>query len=280
MNFNFNFKKTITPEEPAYWFLFQKEKILTWTDGNATRPLLIKGEDIAGITPEHALHVGVLEGVNCYAVSDVTEKGIEIPGAEWVPLRQPYDKFNEEMFLIYGRARQLLTWAENSRFCGRCATPMALKQDERCFECPSCGLTSFPRISPAVIVSIEKDGNLLLARSQRFYGRMYSVLAGFAEPGESLEACIRREIKEEVGIEVKNITYFKSQPWPFPDSLMIGFTADYAGGELTIDQHEIAEAAWFGPEELPLIPGKISIARALIDHFVERRKNVLPSTGT
>jgi len=102
---------------------------------------------------------------------------------------------------------------------------------------------------------------------------MYSVLAGFVEPGESLEDCIRREIKEEAGIEVKNIRYFKSQPWPFPDSLMVGFTAQYAGGELIIDQREIDDAGWFGPEELPTIPGKISIARALIDHFVQQQAN-------
>ena len=109
---------------------------------------------------------------------------------------------------------------------------------------------------------------------------MHSVLAGFVEPGESLEDCIRREIREGAGIEVKNIRYFKSQPWPFPDSLMVGFTAEYAGGELKIDEHELAHADWYGPDELPTIPGKISVARALIDHFVERKSKQDGSTGT
>ena len=271
MNFNFNYQKIISSEELAFWFILRNENVLVLTYGNATKPILIRAKDIPQINVEKALHIGVSDGINCYTFDDKTETGIEIAGAEWVPLRLPYGKFDFEMFHIYGRARQLLTWAENNRFCGRCGNPMELKPDERCFVCPACGFISFPRISPAVIVSVEKDGKLLLARAQRFYGRMYSVLAGFAEPGESLEECVRREIKEETGIDVKNIKYFKSQPWPFPDSLMIGFTADYAGGELTVDQHEIAEAAWFGPEELPAIPGKISIARALIDHFVERR---------
>ncbi len=273
MNFNFNFQKDIDPEELAYWFIFQKDKILTLTDGNATKPLLIRAKDIVHIDPEKALHVGSLNDINCYAASAPAGNGIEIPHTEWVALRLPYGKFDHELFPIYGRARQLLTWTENNRFCGRCGNAMELKPDERCLACSSCGYVSFPRISPAVIVAVEKDGKLLLARSQRFHLEMYSVLAGFVEPGESLEDCIRREIKEEAGIEVKNIRYFQSQPWPFPDSLMVGFTAQYAGGELIIDQREIDDAGWFGPEELPTIPGKISIARALIDHFVQQQTN-------
>ena len=148
---------------------------------------------------------------------------------------------------------------------------MELKYHERCFACPACSFVSYPRISPAVIVSIEKDGKLLLARAKRFQGVMYSVLAGFVEPGESLEDCVKREVKEETGIEIKNIQYFKSQPWPFPDSLMMAFTAEYAGGTLTIDQEEIVEAGWYSPEDFPITPGKVSVARALIDHFVNRK---------
>lgn len=271
MNFNFSFQNQISFDEPAFWFVFREDRILTLTDGNATKPLFVRARDVPAINARYALHVGVLDGVNCYAASDDPEQSIDIPGTEWVHLRLSYGKCDDEMFQIYGRARQLLTWAENNRFCGRCATPMALKSDERCFVCPSCGLVSFPRLSPAVIVAVEKDGKLLLGRAHRFPVAIYSVLAGFVEPGESLEDCIRREIKEEAGIAVTNITYFKSQPWPFPDSLMVAFTAEYAGGELTIDHSELAEAGWYGPEELPALPGKISVARALIDHFLEKR---------
>ena len=181
-----------------------------------------------------------------------------------VGLRRSAGKFDEQMFHIYGRARQLLQWAENNH-CGRAETG---EDRRRCFLCPSCGLSSY-RLSPAVIVSVVGTA-LLLATSARFQVRMFSVLAGFVEPGECLEECVRREIREETGIEVKNIRYFKSQPWPFPDSLMVGFTSEYAGGELKIDGREIVEAGWYGPDELPAIPGKISIARALIDRFIEQ----------
>lgn len=261
-------------EENAYWFIFKNEKILTKTLGNNTKPLLIRAQDIPQLNIEKALHVGELNDINCYAIFDHTESGIEIPDTEWLTLRLAYGKFDDEMFHIYGRARHLLLWADNNRFCGRCGNPMALKSDERCFLCPSCGFTSYPRISPAVIISIEKDGKLLLARGTRFQIEMYSVLAGFVEPGESLEECIRREIKEEVGIEIKNIKYFKSQPWPFPDSLMVAFTSEYAGGEISIDPNEIVDAGWYSPEDFPLIPGKFSVARALIDHFVEQRSRL------
>lgn len=273
MNFNFNydFQENIPSNENAYWFIFRNEKLLTKADGSSTKPLLIRAQDIPQFNIEKALHVGFLDHINCYAIFDHTESGIEIPDTEWVSLRLDYGKFDDEMFQIYGRARHLLLWTENNRFCGRCGNPMTLKSDERCFLCPSCGFTSYPRISPAVIVSIEKDGKLLLARGTRFQIEMYSVLAGFVEPGESLEECIRREIKEEVGIEIKNIKYFKSQPWPFPDSLMIAFTAEYASGELSIDPTEIANAGWYSPEDFPALPRKVSISRALIDHFVERK---------
>ncbi len=272
MNFNFNyhFQENIPPEENAYWFIFRNEKILTKTSSGSTKPLLARVLDIPQLNIEKAMHVGVWDSIQCYAVFDQTEDGMAIPGTEWVSLRWDYGKFDDEMFYIYGRSLHLLVWAQNNRFCGRCGNAMALKPDERCFLCPSCGFLSFPRISPAVIVSIEKDGKLLLARGTRYKSKMYSALAGFVEPGESLEDCVRREIKEEVGIDVKNIQYFKSQPWPFPDSLMIAFTAEYAGGELAIDPNEILDAGWYGPEDFPPLPGKLSIARALIDHFVNR----------
>ena len=130
-------------------------------------------------------------------------------------------------------------------------------------------MLAFPRISPAVIVLVERDGQVLLARSPRFTANFYSVLAGFVEPGETLEDTVHREIEEEVGIKIRNVRYFGSQPWPFPDSLMIGFTAEYESGEIRIDKAEISEAGWFYPENLPAIPGKISIARRLIDWFIE-----------
>lgn len=270
INFNLNYKKDICIDEDAYWFIFQDENILTLTNGNSTLPLFIKGKNIPQLDIEKALHIGELNGINCYAAFDNIESGLVIPDTEWVSLRLSYRKFSTDMFVIYGRARHLLLWAQNNKFCGQCGHRLELKSDERCLLCSSCGFSSYPRISPAIIVSIEKEGKILLARARRFPSKMYSVLAGFVEPGESLEECIKREIKEEIRIEVKNIKYFDSQPWPFPDSLMIAFTSEYAGGELSIDKNELVDAGWYSPEEFPAIPGKLSIARALIDHYIQR----------
>jgi NAD+ diphosphatase len=148
---------------------------------------------------------------------------------------------------------------------------MVDKADERAKVCTACGWVVFPRMSPAVIVAVTRGERILLARSPRFPEKFYSVLAGFVEPGESLEECVQREVKEEVGLELKHIRYVGSQPWPFPNSLMIGFTADYAGGEMTIDGLEIVEADWFRADDLPRIPPRPTIARQLIDGFVETR---------
>ena len=177
------------------------------------------------------------------------------------------------------KAVHLLEWEEKTRYCGRCGGEMGPSKEMNARECAGCGMLIFPRISPAVIVLVERDGQVLLARSTRFTADFYSVLAGFVEPGETLEDTVHREIREEVGIKVRNVRYFGSQPWPFPDSLMIGFTAEYASGEIRIDKTEIAEAGWFYPDKLPTIPGKISIARKLIDWFVETRLQEKAPTG-
>ena len=137
-------------------------------------------------------------------------------------------------------------------------------------QCPSCGLLAFPRLAPAIIVLVTRDdGKALLARGVNFPVPMYSCLAGFVEPGETMEQAVHREVREEVGIEVKDVAYWGSQPWPFPHSLMLGFTATYAGGELVLDEGEIMDAQWHGPDDLPMIPPGMSIARRLIDAWSE-----------
>ncbi|RJQ77537.1 MAG: NAD(+) diphosphatase, partial [Desulfobacteraceae bacterium] len=188
---------------------------------------------------------------------------------EWIDLRALFGSIREELLWAAGRANQLVDWDQSHRFCGRCGEPTEDKADERAKQCLRCGLTNYPRLNPAVIAAVLKGDQILLARNKRFKVPMFSVLAGFVEPGETLEACIEREILEEVGITVKNIRYFGSQPWPFPNSLMIGFVAEYAGGEITIDKQEIVEAGWFFKSNLPPVPSSISIARRLIDWFVD-----------
>ena len=212
-----------------------------------------------------------LEGRPCYAAA--LSESVSAPTAMvFQDLRQLYGRLDPDFIPISFRALHLLDWSQKTRFCKRCGNQMKTKAGPPSRECPQCGYLSFPRISPAVIVLVERENQCLLARSPRFKGEFYSVLAGFAEPGETLEETVAREVREETGIEVKDIRYFGSQPWPFPDSLMIGFTARYAGGEIRVDGEEIMDARWFTADQLPNIPPKISIARSLIDWFVIKQQ--------
>ena len=217
------------------------------------------------------IYLGTLEGKHCYAAA-VSDSVTPPADMAFLDLRQLYGRLDQELIHLSFRAIHLLDWSQKTRFCKRCGMKLNIKDSERAKECPGCGHHSFPRISPAVIVLVERDNTCLLARSPRFQDGFYSVLAGFAEPGETLEETVNREVWEETGIEVQDIRYFGSQPWPFPDSLMIGFTARYAGGEIRVDGTEILVADWFPYDQLPKIPGRISIARSLIDWFVDKHQ--------
>lgn len=193
------------------------------------------------------------------------------PGLIFSDLRRLMATLDPEVWNVAGRATQITDWYRDHQHCGRCGAQMEMLATERSMKCPVDGLTSYPRLSPAVIVLVEhEDGRALLARNVAWPQPMYSTLAGFVEPGESLEDCIHREIKEEVGIDVGDIRYFNSQPWPFPNSLMLGFIARYVGGDITPAPDEIADAQFFGRDELPMIPPRASIARALIDDWLSR----------
>jgi NAD+ diphosphatase len=264
----------VPPEErsePAWWFAFQENKLLVYEQPcGVSLPLLADFSEL-GLTPLSSHYLGSFDTRPCHAV-EVAEGTIPPAGMTFEGLRALYGRLDEDLFGIAGRAVQIIDWDRTHRFCGRCGTPLRTKSTERAKECPQCGLLHFPRLAPAIIVLVERGKELLLARSRHFMPGMYSVLAGFVEPGESLENAVVREVKEEVGIDVNDIKYFGSQPWPFPHSLMIGFTATYAGGEITIDDTEIEEAGWFTIDSLPRIPGKISIARKLIDWFLAKQR--------
>jgi len=168
------------------------------------------------------------------------------------------------------RACHIAQWRRDSRFCGSCGTRNIDAQDELARLCPVCGRMEFPRISPAAIVIITNDKNeILLAHNKKFSPGVYSLISGFIEAGESLEATAAREIREEVGIEVKDIRYIRSQPWPFPNSLMLGFRADYASGTIRPDGIEIEDAQWFAKDNLPKLPGPGSLSRYLINRWLE-----------
>jgi NAD+ diphosphatase len=218
------------------------------------------------LDPREAHYLGRIDERDCLAI----DFGAVQPGAPWSieGLRTLHDRVDEVVFGVAGRAVQIVHFASVHRFCGRCGTATARDVSERCVRCPQCQLTAYPRISPAIIVLVRRGPEALLARSGRFATGFYSTLAGFVEPGESLEETLGREVREEVGLEITNLRYFGSQPWPFPHSLMIGFVADHASGDIVVDGDEIENARWFRADALPPIPPRLSIARKLIDAWV------------
>tara|TARA_B100000700_G_scaffold88216_1_gene99365 strand:- start:10488 stop:11354 length:867 start_codon:yes stop_codon:yes gene_type:complete len=198
---------------------------------------------------------------------------VHAAGLRVYPLRSAWRHLSPEDFRIVGTARQKADWILTHRFCSRCAAPTALDPDTQSIRCPKCGQMHYPRISPAVIVLVQRGRRALLGRSPRFADGVYSTLAGFVEPGETLEECVHREIKEEAGIRVHNIRYFGSQSHPFPNSLMVGFIADWLDGNLSIDPDELTDAQWFDADDLPLRPHPRSIAFRLIEDFKQRVQN-------
>lgn len=188
-------------------------------------------------------------------------------GYAWMPLRHAIRTMPDAGWYPAARAMSHANWRATTRYCGRCGAPNNDKPDELARCCSACGALSFPRISPAILAVVSKDGRLLLARNAMNRQGFWSLVAGFVEQGETFEDCVHREVMEEVGIKVSVDGYLGSQPWPFPDQLMLGFAAHWTSGELRPDGHEIAEAGWFGPDGLPPIPGPGSLSRRLIDGF-------------
>jgi NAD+ diphosphatase len=250
----------------AFWFAFRDDRLLVLEDGPVRAPLAEEPEDL-NLDVTFRREIGSLDGHMCWAV----ETDSEAP--QGMVFRDFWSFFfgvDPSFFRMAGRARQIVGWHATHRFCGRCGGTTETVYGELAMRCTRCGMLHYPRLSPAAIVLVERGDRILLARSPGFPEGLYSVLAGFVEPGESIEETVAREINEEVGIEVQNVAYFGSQPWPFPHSLMIGFTADYAGGELSPDPGEIEDAGWYTADDLPQLPPQTSIARAMIDDFVDR----------
>jgi NAD+ diphosphatase len=269
------------PEE-AHWFVFRGDELLVEL-GPMDRPSddlrvkarpawaklpLQKNHDWLGSGVLRTLYLGRLGGQQLWA-AELPEK-IEPPaGMAWSGLRTLFTVLEDAHFALAGRALQLVAWDRTHQFCGRCGTKTQPKADERVRVCPNCKLSAYPRVAPAIMALVHRRNagadELLLARSPHFPAGMYSALAGFVEPGESLEQCLAREVNEEVGVQVGNIRYFASQSWPFPHSLMIAFVCEWLSGEVRPQEAEIEEAKWFKVLQLPKLPSKISIARRLID---------------
>jgi NAD+ diphosphatase len=208
-------------------------------------------------------YLGALGGIDCFASALGEDE--EVDGLELRHLRALYGVLPDDHWALAGRAVQLVEWERTHRFCGVCGAPTEACAGERARRCTACEHLAFPRLSPAVIVLVRRGSELLLARGRRFTEPIYSCIAGFVDPGESLEEAVAREVREEVGIDIADIRYFGSQSWPFPHSLMIGFTASWAGGEIALEEEELLDAGWFTAEALPELPPRLSIARRLID---------------
>jgi NAD+ diphosphatase len=256
---------------PGHWLVVRNGEVLVGEDGElplATAADL--GADLGADGGDEPLFLGLLGGVPIWTVGVGAEA--EPPdGMRFDQLRALSGRLPERRWALAGRAVQLVEWGRTHRFCGRCGTRTEPSPGERAKRCPECGLLAFPRLAPAVITLGERDHEVLLANGRAFGAPMYSCLAGFVEPGETLEEAVRREVGEEVGVQLGDVRYFASQPWPFPHSLMVGFTADWASGDIEIDPEEIVDAAWFRADAMPLIPPGLSIARWLIDDWLGRQ---------
>ena len=247
-------------------FAFAEGRLLVSGDESAPVVPLVFDLERAGL--DGARHyLGRLDGVDCIAVT-LPDNAAAPAGARFAGLRSLFLRLPEPLLAVAARAFQVVEWDRTHRYCGRCGNPTRDKDGERAKQCPACGYVAYPRISPAMMVLVTREREVLLARANRFPGAMYSALAGFVEAGEAIEDCIHREVREEVGVEVDDLRYFASQSWAFPHSLMIAYTARYAGGELHPDPAEIADVRWFSIDALPDLPTTVSIARRLIDTTV------------
>lgn len=253
------------------FFIFHKNKILI--NENEGRISFTKLSEVKYLNDSlsYETYLGSYIGINCYC----GELGTEVVLHEhqvFKDLRSLLTVFDEELFMVCGKAAQIIDWNKNHRYCGNCGSETLDKGGERAKQCKKCGQLFYPRISPAIIVAVTKEDKILLAHNKNFKNDMFSVVAGFVEPGENFEQCVMREVMEETGIKVKNIKYFASQPWPFPNSLMVAFTAEYEGGQVTPDGVEIDQADWFSYHSMPSVPGKGSVAGKLIHWYLNKYK--------
>lgn len=191
---------------------------------------------------------------------------------EMCGLRQSYYKLAHEDYLKAGKCHELLYWDQNTKFCGVCGGPMRFDTDIS-KKCEHCGKEVWPQLATAVIVLVRKDKEVLLVHAKNFRTDFYGLVAGFVETGETLEEAVHREVMEETGLHIKNLKYFASQPWPYPCGLMVGFIADYDGGKIHLQRSELSKGSWFDKDHLPQIPEKLSIARQLIDHWLEEQEH-------
>lgn len=250
-----------------YYFVFCKDDLLLEKRADGTYTIPYQEEPPTEVKPwTTVLNITPLDG------AEVKTYSIDAPSTtyEMCPLRQSYYKLPEALYLKAGKCAELLYWDRNTRFCGVCGGPMKLHTDIS-KRCEHCGKEVWPQLATAIIVLIHRGPDeVLLAKGRNFKRDFYGLIAGFVETGETLEEAVCREVKEETGLQIKNIRYFDSQPWPYPSGLMVGFNADYVSGELHVQREELKKVGWFHRDHLPNLPEPLSIARRLIDHWLHQ----------
>lgn len=253
-NYQIDFSDSYSSDD-AYYFIFNNERELYLTDEN-TLPT-----EIGDVETCFKLYIGKYDNKDTFVVN------VEC-NDEFYNLKEVYG-IDPDIYLMATKAVLVGDWYISHEFCGKCGTKTLLDEKDMMLKCPSCGQVHYPRIAPAIIVTIRNDDKLLMAKHSYHEQIKYALIAGFVEPGESIEEAVHREVAEEVGIKIKNLEYQKSQSWPFPNSLMLAFTAEYDSGEIKVDGDEILKAKWFDKDEIIRYDTDMSISDWLIQSFID-----------
>ena len=257
-----------------YWFIFQGDMLLLETTAHDTYRVPCADMPPVDPSPDTTIHdIGLLDDIGVKAFATTAHE--PQPGFEFMPLRASYNHLPLAHYLKAGKCREIIHWDNGTRYCGACGTPLE-PMTEISKRCPKCGREAWPQLNIAVIVLIRKADEVLLVQAKNFRRNYFGLVAGFVETGETLEQAVQREVMEETRLTITNLKYFASQPWPYPCNLMVGFTADYAGGEVALQSEELSKGGWFTKDNLPQIPEKLSIARKLIDSWIEQQQNPTP----
>lgn len=252
-----------------YWFLFCQTDLVLQKQEDGSYTIPFEEKPPVDVKPWTVIH-----NITPLPDGEVRTFRLDLPVIEnekykMCGLRASFHKLPLDFYLKAGKCQEILYWDQNTQYCGVCGAPMQLDTDIS-KKCINCGKEVWPQLATAVIVLIHRGDEILLVRANNFRGNYYGLVAGFVETGETLEQAVEREVKEETGLTIKNLTYFSSQPWPYPCGLMVGFNADYESGELTLQRSELGAGGWFKKYSLPPIPDKVSIARRLIDNWIEK----------
>lgn len=253
-----------------YWFIFCKTDIILEKRGDTYTIPYAEEPPVPTRPWTHIMDITPTEDGTEVKAFKIDKAITNDPRYEMCGLRASFYKLSTELYLKAGKCQELLYWDQNTIFCGVCGSPMKM-HTEISKRCTNCGKEVWPQLATAIIVLVHRGNEVLLVHARNFKTNFYGLVAGFVETGETLEEATHREVLEETGIEIKNLQYFGSQPWPYPCGLMVGFFAEYDGGSLQLQRSELSKGNWFHKDSLPTIPEPLSIARMMLDHWLENQ---------